>query len=151
MSVLQRRPDLLERAYQATRRLLRPFRPWLRPGGRAEQVFVWGERITKGPIFDCRMCGQCVLHSTGMTCPMTCPKNMRNGPCGGIRPDGRCEIEAERPCIWVLAWRRAQRMPLYGAGIGTILPPLDRRLQDTSAWINDLHADAHQAPIGWEA
>ena len=40
------------------------------------------------------MCGQCVLHSTGMTCPMTCPKTLRNGPCGGVREDGDCEVEA---------------------------------------------------------
>ena len=46
------------------------------------------EHAVKGPIWDCRMCGQCVLHSTGMTCPMTCPKTLRNGPCGGVREDG---------------------------------------------------------------
>ena len=32
------------------------------------------ERITKGAVFGCHMCGQCVLHSTGMVCPMNCPK-----------------------------------------------------------------------------
>lgn len=150
MSLLQHRPDLLERAYQATKRLLSPFRPWLKPGGWTERIFVWGERITKGPVFDCRMCGQCVLHATGMTCPMTCPKNMRNGPCGGVRLDGQCEIDPDRPCIWVLAWQRSQRMPVYGAAIGGVLPPLDRRLQDTSAWINELRADAPRPPAGWD-
>ncbi|MGA1216231.1 MAG: methylenetetrahydrofolate reductase C-terminal domain-containing protein, partial [Candidatus Nanopelagicales bacterium] len=40
------------------------------------------EHAVKKPVWDCRMCGQCVLHSTGMTCPMTCPKTLRNGPCG---------------------------------------------------------------------
>jgi len=49
------------------------------------------EHAIKKPVFGCRMCGQCVLHDTGMTCPMTCPKELRNGPCGGVRPDGRCE------------------------------------------------------------
>nr|WP_245947992.1 methylenetetrahydrofolate reductase C-terminal domain-containing protein [Halomonas montanilacus] len=29
------------------------------------------------------MCGQCILSSTGMSCPMNCPKSLRNGPCGG--------------------------------------------------------------------
>ena len=28
------------------------------------------EKVMKEAIFDCRMCGQCVLHSTGLTCPM---------------------------------------------------------------------------------
>ncbi len=39
------------------------------------------EHAVKGPVFGCRMCGQCVLHSTGLTCPMNCPKTLRNGPC----------------------------------------------------------------------
>jgi hypothetical protein len=30
------------------------------------------EFLIKKPIFGCNMCGQCVLHSTGMVCPMTC-------------------------------------------------------------------------------
>ena len=50
------------------------------------------EHALKKPIWDCRMCGQCVLHSTGMTCPMTCPKTLRNGPCGGVRENGNCEV-----------------------------------------------------------
>ena len=47
----------------------------------------------KGLLFDCRMCGQCVLSSTGMSCPMNCPKSLRNGPCGGVRADGNCEVK----------------------------------------------------------
>ena len=50
------------------------------------------EAAVKKPIWGCQMCGQCVLHSTGMTCPMNCPKMLRNGPCGGVRPDGNCEV-----------------------------------------------------------
>ena len=46
------------------------------------------EHAVKGPVWGCRMCGQCVLHDTGMTCPITCPKTLRNGPCGGVRADG---------------------------------------------------------------
>ena len=38
------------------------------------------EHAIKKPVFGCRMCGQCVLHDTAMTCPMTCPKTLRNGP-----------------------------------------------------------------------
>jgi hypothetical protein len=95
------------------------------------------------------MCGQCVLHSTGMTCPMTCPKNMRNGPCGGVRPDGHCEILPEMPCVWVQAWERSQHMPVFGDSILQALPPLDRRLQGTSAWINDLTGLSRRVPAGW--
>ena len=28
------------------------------------------EKAVKGLLFDCRMCGQCVLSSTGMSCPI---------------------------------------------------------------------------------
>ena len=58
----------------------------------------------KGFMFDCQMCGQCVLSSTGMSCPMNCPKPLRNGPCGGVRANGNCEVKPEMPCVWVQAW-----------------------------------------------
>ena len=149
MSFLQNSPHLLERAYSATSRALSPFRRWLKPGGRVERLFVGVEIVTKRPLFDCRMCGQCVLHSTGMTCPMTCPKNLRNGPCGGVRPDGRCEIIPDMPCVWVQSWERSQRMPVYGSDILTVLPPLNSQLSGTSAWINDLTGIAQKLPAGW--
>ena len=46
-------------------------------------------------MFDCRMCGQCVLRKTGMACPTNCGKAMRNGPCGGVRADGGCEVDPD--------------------------------------------------------
>ena len=98
------RPVLLEFAYAMTRVFLSPFRRWLRSGGFIEAVFVQGEKITKGIVFDCKMCGDCVLHSTGMTCPMTCPKNLRNGPCGGVLANGHCEIVPEMMCVWVVGF-----------------------------------------------
>jgi hypothetical protein len=150
MRVLQDQPQLLEAAYRLTREALRPFGHWLRPGGAMERIFAVGERITKGPLFDCRMCGQCVLHSTGMTCPMTCPKTMRNGPCGGVRPDGHCEVRPEMRCVWVDAWERAPKMKAYRDDIRRILPPLDRRLEGTSAWINDLSGPEGNGPSGWD-
>src|SRR5918999_973273 len=71
------------------------------------------EKKSKEALFDCRMCGQCILHSTGLTCPMRCPKNLRNGPCGGVLQDGNCEVLADQPCVWVTAWRRSRKMPLF--------------------------------------
>jgi hypothetical protein len=111
-----------------------------------EWTLVHAEAVTKRPLFNCQMCGQCVLHSTGMTCPMTCPKNLRNGPCGGVRHDGHCEIKPEMPCVWVQAWERSRRMPLYGQEILRMLPPLDRSLQGTSAWINDFSGIGPRLP-----
>ncbi len=148
MSLLQSSPRLLEAAYLAARAVLLPARRWLRPGGMVERAFVAGERLTKGPIFDCRMCGQCILHQTGMTCPMTCPKELRNGPCGGVRPDGRCEVKPEMTCVWLEAWERSKRMPRFGGDILRLQPPVDRSLQDTSAWINEI-VGRTGVPIGW--
>jgi hypothetical protein len=145
---LQDHPRVLELAYQATVAALTPFRRWLRPGGAVERLFIESERLTKGLLFDCRMCGQCVLHHTGMTCPMTCPKEMRNGPCGGVRLDGMCEVRPDMRCPWVLAWRRADRMPLHGREIALVLPPLDRRRVGTSAWINELEDMGADQPAG---
>jgi hypothetical protein len=140
-------PAFLEVAYTLTERALSPFRRWLRSGGAIEGAFVVGEIATKGPLFGCRMCGQCVLHQTGMTCPMNCPKEMRNGPCGGVRPDGRCEVRPEMECVWVQAWERSKAMPRYGAEILHLLPPVDRRRQGRSAWIR--HFLGAATPPGW--
>ena len=149
MRSLQNHPHLLELAYEATHQLLRPFRRWLKPGGRVEHFFVRAEKMSKGALFNCRMCGQCVLHSTGMTCPMNCPKELRNGPCGGVRPDGGCEIFPDKPCVWVQAWERSKHMPRYGPEILKVLPPVNRRLHRTSAWINDFTGEAQKPPTGW--
>jgi hypothetical protein len=141
-------PRMLEVAYLAARTALNPMRRWLRPGSAAEKILVAGERVSKGLLFDCRMCGQCTLHMTGMTCPMTCPKELRNGPCGGVRPDGHCEVKPEMMCVWVEAWERSKSMPQFGDQIRRVQPPLDRRLQGTSAWINDIVGRSGR-PEGW--
>lgn len=150
LRLLQDFPRLLEIAYSSTRRVLWPFRRWLQSGGRIERLFVRAEAISKGAIFDCRMCGQCVLHSTGMTCPMNCPKNLRNGPCGGVRANGHCEIIPDMPCVWAQAWTRSQALSTYRQGMIHILPPLNRSLEGTSAWINDFTGVAQRAPNGWQ-
>jgi len=147
---LQDHPHFLEVVYQVVTRVLAPFRRWLTPAGRMERLFVWLERWSKGLLFDCRMCGQCILHDTGMTCPMTCPKNLRNGPCGGVRLNGHCEIKPEMPCVWVQAWERSKRMPDYGREILVIQAPLNHSLKDTSAWINDLHQPEKLTPVSWK-
>jgi hypothetical protein len=147
---LQDSPHLLEVLYRVAYRMLLPFRRWLVPGSWSERTFIELERLSKGAIFDCRMCGQCVLHHTGMTCPMTCPKKLRNGPCGGVLTNGHCEIYPELDCVWVQAWERSKRMPVYGNEILQIQPPLNHQLHGTSAWINDLHLQHQMIPPGWE-
>src|SRR2546428_686582 len=82
------------------------------------------------------MCGQCVLHSTGMTCPMNCPKTLRNGPCGGVRPDGGCEVNPEMRCVWLKGWERSRKLPLWQDHFNHLRPPVDNRLEGTSSWKN---------------
>ena len=77
---------------------------------RVERPIAFVEKCVKTVLFDCKMCGQCVLSSTGMSCPMNCPKQLRNGPCGGVRPGGFCEVKPEMKCVWALAWDGASRM-----------------------------------------
>jgi hypothetical protein len=141
---------LLESAYALTDRALRASSPLLRRIGRQmEPLFEVGERITKGWLFDCRMCGICILHDTGMTCPMTCPKEMRNGPCGGVRMDGKCEVIPEMDCVWALAWERSNRMNVFGPQIRVIQPPVDRELEGSSSWLNALSGRDQVAPLDW--
>ncbi|CAG0947748.1 hypothetical protein ANRL1_04499 [Anaerolineae bacterium] len=93
------------------------------------------EHIVKVPLFDCHMCGQCVLHSTGMVCPMSCPKNLRNGPCGGVRLDGKCEVKPEMQCVWVRAYSQSQRL-FWSHEFHDLRPPVDWALQGSASWVN---------------
>jgi hypothetical protein len=146
---LQDYPHAMERLYDGLLALIRPLRRWLKPGSRAARLLVVVEKAGKGAVFDCRMCGQCILHSTGMTCPMTCPKNLRNGPCGGVRANGRCEVKPELRCVWVQAYERANQMPKYGRELIQIQPPLNRKLEGTASWVNVLHGIDAINPAGW--
>jgi len=33
-----------------------------------------------------------------------------NGPCGGVRPDGKCEVDPEKDCAWVKIYERMEKM-----------------------------------------
>ena len=131
----------MQRAYRAFEWLLIRLDPLLRKIGheRLEAPFAAVERVLKGWLFDCRMCGNCVLQSTGMSCPMNCPKQLRNGPCGGVRADGSCELDPAMRCVWVEAVRGAARMP-GGERIQVIQAPVDHSLAGRSAWLGELRA-----------
>jgi hypothetical protein len=107
----------LESAYHLSESVFRRLDPLFSRIGyeRADRLIRPLEAMGKRLLFDCRMCGQCILHSTGMTCSMTCPKNTRNGPCGGVRANGHCEVESERLCTWVKAYDRSLGMPVHGS------------------------------------
>jgi len=103
--------------------------------GALDRILRPVEHIVKVPIWGCHMCGQCVLHSTGLVCPMNCPKNIRNGPCGGVRLDGHCEVKPEMQCVWVKACDNAQRL-IWAREIHDLRPPVDWAIQGSSSWIN---------------
>ncbi len=109
------------------------------------------EHAIKGPIWGCQMCGQCVLHATGMTCPMNCPETLRTGPCGGVRANGDCEVKPEMRCVWLKAVERAERVPVWGSHIDHLRPPVDNWLKGSSAWINLATGRDREVPAGWAA
>lgn len=125
-----------EIAYQALERTMILLDPVFSRIGyaRVERPVALVEKGVKSLLFDCRMCGQCVLSSTGMSCPMNCPKELRNGPCGGVRPGGYCEVKPEMKCVWALAWDGASRMK-HGDRISVVLPPVERNLHGSSSWL----------------
>jgi len=98
-------------------------------GERALQVLEYG---IKGPLFGCRMCGNCMLQETTLICPMECPKGLRNGPCGGSTPE-RCYVDETRPCIWYKIYERSFK---YGReeNLLEVLPPLDWEQVGRDTW-----------------
>lgn len=107
---------------------------------RWSRVLLFFEDLVKVPLFRCQHCGECLLSHTALICSQRCPKRMRNGPCGGTRENGRCEVFPERRCVWLRIYRRARlwrRLPL--------LKRIERihnwELEKTSAWLNVLGRD----------
>jgi len=131
-----RHSKFLEKIYLALAAVFLKLHPlWNFIGySRAEKPVMLVEKAVKTLLFDCRMCGQCALSDTGMSCPMNCPKSLRNGPCGGVRPNGNCEVEPNMPCVWVEAWRGAQEMK-SSDNILKVQPPVDHSLKGTSSWL----------------
>jgi methylene-tetrahydrofolate reductase-like protein len=122
------------------------------------RLFTRAEKSVKERAFGCRMCGQCALPTTGYACPQTCPKQLRNGPCGGVAANGDCEVYPGTTCVWVIAYERS-----LGSGHVTdltrLVRPLDHRLTGTSSWLNywqgrdtDLWSEAEDvrsSPLPW--
>jgi hypothetical protein len=69
---------------------------------------------------------------------MNCPKTMRNGPCGGVRADGKCEVKPEMDCVWVMAWEGNQQLGEKEYPIQFVQPALNNQLIGTSAWLREV-------------
>ena len=54
-------------------------------------------------------------------------------------------------CVWLNAYERSERLPLWKGHIDDLRPPVDNRLQGTSSWINLITRRDRQTPAGWAA
>lgn len=99
------------------------------------RLMLFFEDLIKVPVFKCHHCGECLLSHTGFVCSQRCPKRLRNGPCGGTRENGHCEVYPERKCIWYLIYKRSKllgRLPfLYRVELMH-----NWKLEKSSAWLN---------------
>lgn len=91
------------------------------------------ELLVKGPLFGCRMCGNCLLQETAFICPMECPKGLRNGPCGGITPSKHCYIDNTRKCVWYAIYKKSFETGRHEK-LMEVLPPLDWHKTGTETW-----------------
>ncbi|MCI0533784.1 MAG: methylenetetrahydrofolate reductase C-terminal domain-containing protein, partial [Verrucomicrobiales bacterium] len=114
---------------------------------RFEKTIARVEALLKGMVFDCHACGQCVLRQTGLICPMSCPKGLRNGPCGGSLR-GECEVYPDKPCVWVRIHERTARGKRH---CPDLLPSPDARLYNTSSYLNFLagHDELARQPLAY--
>ena len=100
-------------------------------------ILLFLEQIIKVPLFRCRSCGECLLSSTAFICSQNCPKRLRNGPCGGTREDGSCEVFPDRKCIWYKIYVRSKLLHRT-----SFLYKTNRihnwTLERTSTWLNVL-------------
>lgn len=113
------------------RRWQPPFMPFKRETF-GNRVLESAERWVKGPLFGCRMCGNCLLQETAFICSMECPKGLRNGPCGGSTEE-HCYVDETRPCIWYKIYERAFKMGRQEMLL-EVLPPLDWDKVGTETW-----------------
>lgn len=147
-----RHAALMERAYGALLGALRAMRPLARAiGVKHLQKPVTGvERAVKGLLFDCQMCGRCVLSANGMSCPMNCPKHVHNGPCGGVRPDGTCEVDPTMRCVGLESWRGVSRMAA-GQWPNAPIAPAEHHLAGRSTWLALMTEEAPPGCLAFEA
>jgi methylenetetrahydrofolate reductase (NADPH) len=113
------------------RRWQPPFMPFKRESFN-RRALAKIEIAIKGPLFGCRMCGNCLLQETAFICPMECPKGLRNGPCGGSTPE-KCYVDETRPCIWYKIYERSFKLGREELLL-EVLPPLDWDKAGAETW-----------------
>ncbi|MCK7517164.1 MAG: methylenetetrahydrofolate reductase C-terminal domain-containing protein [Ignavibacteriales bacterium] len=117
--------------FTPSRRWQPPFYPF-RKETFSRRLLAGTERVIKGALYGCRMCGNCLLQETAFICPMECPKGLRNGPCGGSTAE-KCYVDESRKCIWYEIFAKAHRMKREEMLL-EVLPPLDWEKVGTETW-----------------
>ena len=124
---------------------MRPFAKYIDSVNKLKSPFGSMEHIIKVALFDCMNCGDCSLFDVAFLCPMSqCPKNQRNGPCGGSY-EGFCEVHPDRKCVWVKAYERLRGHKEEDSIGEYIVPPCNWELTHTSSWLNFYQGRDHSA------
>ena len=115
-------------------------------GSFAEHAFTRLEQLGKLFSNDCMHCGDCAIFDVAFICPMSqCPKNQRNGPCGGS-VDGWCEVyPGKKQCVYVRAYNRLKHYGEEATLEQVQVPPADFDLLHTSSWLNFYMGRDHTA------
>jgi methylenetetrahydrofolate reductase (NADPH) len=85
-------------------------------------------------LFNCSMCGNCILQETAFICPLLCPKGLRNGPCGSGSHD-QCCVDPSRPCVWHLIYKRAEALGAQDRLL-EVQAPLDWSRVGRETWLS---------------
>jgi 5,10-methylenetetrahydrofolate reductase len=118
-------------------KILRPVMRWIDSSRVLSKMFGSVEYWIKAALYGCMNCGDCALFDAAYLCPVSqCPKNQRNGPCGGSY-HGWCEVyPGERKCIWVRAYLRLKAQHKEDSIGELIVPPCNWELWQSSSWLN---------------
>jgi len=118
-------------------KLFRPLARFIDSSRIQKAVFGYFEHLAKVALFGCMNCGDCAIFDVAYLCPVSqCPKNQRNGPCGGSH-EGWCEVYPdERKCVWVKAYERWKARKAEDKIGAYITPPCNWELWETPSWLN---------------
>ena len=102
-----------------------------------KKPFTYFEYVTKTATNECHSCGDCAMHELGFICPMSkCPKQQRNGACGGSL-NGWCEVyPGKQKCIYVTMYKNSKAFNKQDSMKKGYIPPCNWELYRTSSWLN---------------
>lgn len=131
-----------------TFRMLKPVARMIDTRPTMKKAFGYLEHLAKAALYGCMSCGDCALFDMAYLCPMSqCPKNQRNGPCGGSY-DGWCEVYPhQKKCVWVKAYERLKHDHKEDQIGQYIIPPCNWELWRTSSWLNFYFGRDHATKI----